>query len=169
VDFDLVTAHHGQLCFGTERIIVHEKVKDEFTKELIEAMRKHSDAGHASSPESAKKGHDIISEAVQDGAQFLYGSCELTTETSLTPSILINLNPKSRLNREESFAPSASVYVVKTDEEAIERGNETDFGLSASLWTKDYKKALTLARELEFGQVQINGLTIYADGEPFSA
>jgi acyl-CoA reductase-like NAD-dependent aldehyde dehydrogenase len=95
----------------------------------------------------------------------LVGSAELVEKTSLAPSILVNLNSKSRIYRDESFAPSASLFVVSTDEEAIERANDTEFGLSASLFTRDYKKAIQYARELDFGQVQINGPTIYADGE----
>ncbi|KAJ9639105.1 hypothetical protein H2204_004013 [Knufia peltigerae] len=156
-------AHHGQLCFGTERIIVVEKVKDAFSKELVAAMKTIPEAGDASSAEAAKKAQELILEAVKHGAEFLAGNADLTGKSSLTPSILTNLNPKSRINHVESFAPTASLYVVKDADEALARANETEFGLSASVWTQNYKKAIEFARELDFGQVQVNGMTMYAD------
>jgi acyl-CoA reductase-like NAD-dependent aldehyde dehydrogenase len=146
---------------------VHEKVKDAFCTELVEAMKTRPSAGVAVSSTGAKNGYQLITEAVNEGAEFLFGKAELTgpTSSSLTPSILINVNPKSRINHVESFSPSATVFVVKDDQEAIRRANETEFGLAAALWTRDYKKAIQYARELEFGQVSINGSTVNADGE----
>lgn len=142
-----------------------EKVKDAFSKELVAAMKTIPEAGDASSAEAAKKAQELILEAVKDGAEFLAGNADLTGKSSLTPSILTNLNPKSRINHVESFAPTASLYVVKDADEALARANETEFGLSASVWTQNYKKAIEFARELDFGQVQVNGMTMYADGK----
>ena len=78
------------------------------------------------------------------------------------------MNPKSRLAREESFAPSASLYVVKSDEEALEMANDTTYGLSASVFTRNHAKGLAMARDLEFGQVQINSNTMSVNGEYLS-
>jgi len=97
---------------------------------------------------------------VADGAKYIAGSNKFTGRTSIEPSILTNVNPKSRLAREESFAPSASLYVVKTDEEALAKANDTSYGLSASVFTKNHAKGLAMARDLEFGQVQINSHTM---------
>ncbi|OAL39056.1 hypothetical protein AYO20_01807 [Fonsecaea nubica] len=132
-------AHHGQICFGTERIIVHEKVAQDFSRLLVEATKALPSAGHAITVEGAERSQDIIEEA---------------------PSILMDVNPKSRLSREESFAPSASLYVVKSDEEALALANDTPYGLSASVFTRNHAKGLALARDLEFGQVQINSHTM---------
>lgn len=156
-------AHHGQVCFGTERIIVHEKVKDEFTRCLVEILKEMPSAGNAVTADGAKRACAIIEEAVADGAEFLFGASEFTGISSLRPSILMNLNPKSRINREEAFAPSASLYVVKNDEEAVSMANDTPFGLSASVSTSSYERGLRLARELDFGQVQINSMTIHVN------
>ncbi|OAG40781.1 hypothetical protein AYO21_05079 [Fonsecaea monophora] len=153
-------AHHGQICFGTERIIVHEKVAQDFSRLLVEATKALPSAGHAITVEGAKRSQDIIEEAVADGAKFLVGSTQFTGRTSLEPSILMDVNPKSRLSREESFAPSASLYVVKSDEEALALANDTPYGLSASVFTRNHAKGLALARDLEFGQVQINSHTM---------
>ncbi|KIY02451.1 uncharacterized protein Z520_02590 [Fonsecaea multimorphosa CBS 102226] len=158
-------AHHGQICFGTERIIVHEKVAQEFSQLLIEATKSIPSAGHAITAEGAKRAHDILEEAVADGAQFLVGSANYTGRASLEPSILTHVNSKSRLSREESFAPSASLYVVKSDEEAVTLANNTPYGLSASVFTRNHAKGLALARDLEFGQVQINSHTMSFNGK----
>ena len=74
---------------------------------------------------------------------------------------MTNINPKSRINLEESFTPSASFFMVRDDEEAIEVANETPFGLSASIFTSNYEQGLRLARELDFDQVQINSVTMH--------
>ena len=159
--------HHGQICYGTERIIVLEKVKDEFSRHLIEATKGIPSAGNAVTADGAKRAHDIVEEAVADGAGFLVGSAEYTGKTSLKPSILTNVNPKSRISREEAFAPSASLFVVKNDEEALELANNTPYGLSASVFTGSYERGLKLARDLDFGQVQINSMTIHVNRKFF--
>ena len=130
-------AHHGQICFGTERIIVLEKVADEFTKILVEAMKAMPSAGNAITIEGAKRAYAILDEAVADGAKYIVGSNQFTGRTSIKPSILTNVNPKSRLAREEAFAPSASLYVVKSDEEALAMANDTPYGLSASVFHEE--------------------------------
>lgn len=107
----------------------------------------------------------MLQEAVADGAQFLVGGADLTGRASLAPSILTNVNPKSRLSREEAFGPAAALSVVKDDAEALMLANRTPYGLSASVFTRDYAKGLALARDLDFGQVQINTHTMFVNGE----
>lgn len=158
-------AHHGQVCFGTERIIVSERVKEEFSKELVAAVKTMDSTGSAITIDGAKRAHSILEEAIEDGAEFLVGSNEYTGRTSLTPSILANVNPNSRINKEESFAPSASLFTVKTDEEAVSLANNTEFGLSASIFTSNFSRGLRMARELDFGQVQINAITMHINCE----
>lgn len=151
------------MCFGTERILVHSKVKDAFAKELGEAMKAQPSAGHAVTADGAQRAHDLIDAALSEGAEILVGGNMLTGLTSLEPSILANVNPKSRISREEGFGPSASLYTISSDEEAIEVANQTDYGLSASIFTKDYARGLRMARDLDFGQVQINAFTMYVN------
>ena len=157
--------HHGQICFGTERIIVNEKVKDAFVDELKAVFNNTPDAGHAVTTAGAQKAHDMLEEAVADGAKFLIGSADFMTPTSLKPSILTDLNPKSRLSKEEGFGPSATLFTVKNDEEAVAMANDTTYGLSASIFTNDFDRGMKLSRELDFGQVNINSMTIHANGK----
>ena len=128
-------------------------------------MKAMPSAGSAITANAAKRAHSIVEEAVADGAEYLVGSNNFTGRTSLEPSILIGVNQKSRINKEEAFAPSASLFTIKDDEEAITLANKTDFGLSASIFTKDYARGLKMARELEFGQVQINAITMHVNCE----
>ncbi|OAP54381.1 hypothetical protein AYL99_11482 [Fonsecaea erecta] len=158
-----VIAHHGQVCFGTERLLVQEKVKDAFVEELIEAMRATPSGGSAVTAEGARRVHDLIAETVSDGAELLIGKNQMTGRSSLEPTIVTQIKANSRFNREETWGPAASLSVFTTDDEAIEVANSTDFGLSASIFTKDYARALRMARDLDFGQVQVNTHTLHVN------
>ena len=154
--------HHGQICFGTERIIVIELVKDKFIEHLINVLEESPEVGSAVTVAGATRARAILEEAVADGAEYLFGSAEFTGKASLKASILTNINSKSRINREESFAPSASLFVAKNDAEAIALANDTPFGLSASIFTGDWERGIRLSRELDFGQVNLNSMTIHS-------
>lgn len=126
-------------------------------------MRAAPGPGHAITAASAQRAHDLIAEAVADGAQVVVGENKMTESSSLHPSIVAKINAKSRINREETWGPSATLTTFSTDSEAVEVANSSEFGLSASIFTKDYARALTMARDLEFGQVQVNALTIHVN------
>lgn len=121
---------------------------------------KATPAGHAITSESAQRTHDLISEAVVEGAEVIIGENEMVGRSSLQPCIVSNINSKSRINREEIWGPAASFSTFCTDEEAVKVANSTEYGLSASIFTKDYARALKLARNLDFGQVQVNAFTL---------
>ncbi|KAK3702990.1 hypothetical protein LTR37_014720 [Vermiconidia calcicola] len=162
-------AHQGQVCFSTERIIVMKEVKEEFEKELVKAVEGMVKMGQkggspasvtAGAAEKAKAGIDA---AVKDGAKFLYGNSDMTGSASLSASILTNVDPKSLISTGESFAPTAFLMAVDTEEEAIEEANSRIGGLSASVFTSSYERGIRVARVLEFGGVQINNMTIFAE------
>lgn len=151
---------HGQVCFSTERIIVHSAVKDEFYRHLTEATRQLPSAGLAVSKAFAEKAKAVIDDAIDNGAKFLVGSSEMTSPAAVPPSILTNVSPKAVLYANEGFAPTASVTVAGSDEQAIEEANSRDGGLSAVIFTGSYERGLLMAKELEFGTVQINATTL---------
>lgn len=126
-------------------------------------MRTSPPAGHAITADGARRAHDLIAETVADGAEVIIGANTLTGRSSVQPSIIANINSKSRINREETWGPAASLYTFSTDEEAVERANATEFGLSASIFTKDFARAIKLSRDLDFGQVQVNAPTIHVN------
>lgn len=154
----LALFNHGQSSFSTERIFVDEKVKDAFLEELLNVAK--VSVGDAVSSEGALKTHDLIAEALADGAEVLVGQNTLTSRSSLQSSIITNIKAYSRINREEIWGPCASFATFSTIDEAVQMANNTNFGLSASIFTKEYATALKMARQLEFGQVQVNASTL---------
>lgn len=159
------TLAHGQLCFSTERIIVHEKVAEAFSKHIAEAFRTYGIPGSAVSTAGAQTVKDLFDKAVGDGAKFLVGNADLSGHASLTPSVLIDVDPKSDIMQREGFGPFATMTVISSDEEAIERANGTPSGLSASVFTNSWERGIRMAKELEFGQVQINEMTVVGGSE----
>ena len=125
-------------------------------------MKAQPSAGHAVTTHAAQSAHNLINEALADGAEILIGGNTLTG-SSLQPSILTHVKPQSRLSKEEGFGPSASLFTISSDADAIDLANQTDYGLSASIFTKDYARGLKMARDLDFGQVQINAYTMHVN------
>ncbi|KAH8650775.1 Aldehyde/histidinol dehydrogenase [Ilyonectria robusta] len=150
---------HGQVCFSTERIIVHSTVKNEFYKHLVEAVRRLPSAGQAVSNAFAQKAKAAVDDAIDHGAKFLVGSSALTGPAAVAPSILTDVNPNALLFASEGFAPTASTFIVDNDQEAIEEANSRDGGLSAVIFTSSYERGLRVAQGIEFGMVQINTIT----------
>ncbi|KAG2419396.1 hypothetical protein HFD88_004192 [Aspergillus terreus] len=158
-----VVMHHGQSCFATERIIVQTSVREEFSRLLLEALPQAGSPGTAVCRAHVDRAKATIERAVQGGARFLYGSSELVNSASLAPSVLVDVPPDSTLSTEEAFAPTAFLVAVDTDEEAIAEANSRTGGLSASVFTSSYERGLRMSRELEFGMVQINNMTMFAE------
>ncbi|KAM5343334.1 hypothetical protein ACJ41O_014300 [Fusarium nematophilum] len=156
---------HDRVCSTTERIIVHSAVKDEFYRHLTEAVRK------LPSMRLALQGQDASTtqkntDAINNGAKFLIRSSEMTSPAAVAPSILTDVNPKAVLYANEKFVRTASATVEGSDEQAIEEANWRDGGLSAIIFTGSYERGLRMAKELEFGMVQINTVTPARLGGP---
>ncbi|CAH0036384.1 unnamed protein product [Clonostachys rhizophaga] len=149
-------ACHGQLCFGTERIIVQRGIKDKFYELLRAALANAPPMGAAVTKFYAERAKGWVDEAVQKGAEFLAGKSEWTGPASLTPSVLINLPKDCYLYDNEAFCPTMFVVEVDTDEEAILEANSREGGLSASVYTTNWERGLNMSKSLDFGNVQIN-------------
>lgn len=140
---------------------MHEKAKDAFMKELVAAMKTTQSAGSAITSDAAQRTHTLIEQAIADGAEIIAGDNKLIGRSSLHPSVLGNINEKSKIRSEEIWGPSATFATFSSDKEAIEIANRTDYGLSASIFTRDYARALRIGRDLDFGQVQVNAFTLH--------
>jgi acyl-CoA reductase-like NAD-dependent aldehyde dehydrogenase len=152
--------HHGQICFSTERIIVREEAAEKFQALLVEQMKGLDEvAGSAVSRSIAQHAEDVIRD-VQDKI-IVGGVDEDGKGSSLKPTIVLNPDPTSRIYDEETFGPSASLYVVKDDAAAVELANKSSYGLNATVWTKDMARFMKIARELEYGQVHANTISVY--------
>lgn len=156
--------NHGQICFGTERIIVLRSVADEFIKLLVKQIEQAS-GGTAVNERIAQNALNILKDAKEKGAKFLIGGAEMAGKNSVAPA-LVQIDPKTkvaamRLVDEESFSPSASVYVVEEEEEAIAVANRSAYGLNAAIHTSSLERAIKMGRELEYGQIHTNCPTVY--------
>ena len=153
--------YHGRLCTSTDRIIVQESIAEQFQAALLENLTAMPGfQGSAINETSAKHAYDVICDAQAQGHKFLYGKPEYESSTSLAPVVV--LNPKgSRMEDEETFGPSVSLYVVKTQQAAIDLANDSEYGYSASIHSRDMDRAITIARELDFGMVNCNNIQFF--------
>lgn len=154
--------HHGQICYGTERIIVMKGVAEAF----IELLKKNAESSHVGFPITAamaKGAHDKLSDAQQKGAKFILGGPQYAEKNSLIPTIVTNVTRDMTMWNEETFGPSVSVFIVENDQEAIDLVNATPYGYSTSIHTKNLGRAMDISRELDVGQVQVNANTVYSE------
>ena len=155
---------------STERILVNATVADQFRDALKSTMAKiFSDSrqgmGVAQLITSAPvvKNKKLLEDAMSKGAKAVYGDPKHNEESStrMRPVIIENVNEKMDIYHTESFGPTVSLYVVNSDEEAIEIANDTDYGLASAVFTEDLKRGVRIAKQIETGAVHINGMTIH--------
>jgi len=167
----------GQSCVASKRFFVGKNVADEFIELFIkkasqlkvgDPMSIETDIG----PISSKDGLDTISGIVEDakkkGAEILLGGSEMEGKGCFyKPTILTNVKPDMRIAKEETFGPVAPITVVENESEAVRLANESEFGLGASIWTKDLEKADKMSRRIESGIVSVNNVVISDPRIPF--
>ncbi|RMZ85620.1 hypothetical protein DV737_g567, partial [Chaetothyriales sp. CBS 132003] len=154
--------HAGQICMSTERIIVAASVLKEFRAHLeVAAKSLHIQQLVAVNP--AEKNKKLVNDAISKGATTLFEApnIEAVNPSQLYPVVVENVTPDMQLYATESFGPTVSLYTVESDEEAIRLANNTDYGLSAAVFTRDLARGFRLAREIVSGAVHINGPTIH--------
>ena len=170
-----VFGNTGQICMHIERIYVHESKYDEFRDKLVaatEAMRIEAayefgpDVGGLVSPDHLERVRSHVDDAVAKGATVLTGGKARPDlgPTFFEPTILEGTTKEMLHGTLETFGPVVSLYPYKTVDEAVALANDTDYGLNASIWTTNFKRAEELALRIESGNVNINdGLaTAYA-------
>jgi acyl-CoA reductase-like NAD-dependent aldehyde dehydrogenase len=156
----------GQCCCGIERIYVHESLYDAFVDKAVAIVRGYK-LGNPLDPETtlgpmahvrfADEVRAQIAEAVADGATaHIDPFAEDDGGAYLTPQILTNVTHEMRVMRDESFGPVVGIMKVSSDEEAIRLMNDSEFGLTASLWTADLDRAARVGDRIETGTVFMN-------------
>ncbi|GGE73100.1 NADP-dependent glyceraldehyde-3-phosphate dehydrogenase [Priestia taiwanensis] len=158
-------SYSGQRCTAIKRVLVNENVADELVTLLKTEVEKLS----VGSPEENKTIVPLIDTKSADFVQGLIDDALTQHATLVTgnkregnliyPTLLDNVTTDMRVAWEEPFGPVLPIIRVKSDEEAIEIANKSDFGLQASVFTKDINKAFSIANKIETGSVQINGRT----------
>jgi acyl-CoA reductase-like NAD-dependent aldehyde dehydrogenase len=182
-DLDLATSaalwgafsNSGQICASIERAIVHESVVEEFTKKLVEKSLKlrasstpddESDLGRITFPKQKETYERHLSDARARGLKIVSGG-ELSSDgLRLAPTVVSGEHvEKSLIYCEETFGPTLAVTTFQSDEEAIEKANNSPYGLLASVFSRDLKRARRIARELQCGSVLVNEV-LYTAGLP---
>ena len=156
----------GQCCCGIERIYVHESLYDAFVEKAVAIVNGYK-LGNPLDPETtlgpmanvrfANEVREQVTEAIAAGAKpHIEPFAEDDGGAYLTPQILTDVTHDMRVMREESFGPVVGIMKVKDDAEAISLMNDSDFGLTASLWTKDVDRAIAIGDRIETGTVFMN-------------
>ena len=163
---DAAMFNSGQCCCGIERIYVHRSLFDRFVEKSVALVNSYKlgnplDSATTMGPMAhtrfAMEVRSQIDEAVEAGATaLLTPSTEDDGAAYLSPQILINVNHTMRIMREESFGPVIGIMPVDNDDQAISLINDSEFGLTASLWTQDINRAVQLGNRIETGTVFMN-------------
>lgn len=160
----------GQACVGVERVYVEAPVYDRFVElvtEKVAALRQGMDApGSFASDIGAMVTStqvDIVAEHVADavakGARVLVGG-HRAQGNCFEPTVLVDVDHSMRCMREETFGPTLAIMRVGDEDEAIALANDSDYGLSSSLWTRDRARADRLSRRIEAGSVSVNNALV---------
>ncbi|GAA2441823.1 NADP-dependent succinic semialdehyde dehydrogenase [Streptomyces lavendulocolor] len=175
--------NNGQSCIAAKRFIVHTDVfdafRDRFTAGMAaltvgDPMDEATDVGPLAS-ESGRDGlQELVDDAVRQGATVLCGGRRpgglpqgLANGWFYEPTVLTGITPGMRIHQEETFGPVATLYRVADADEAVKVANDTYFGLSSNVWTRDDEDVRTFVRDLEAGGVFVNGMTASHPALPF--
>ncbi|ESY05019.1 salicylaldehyde dehydrogenase [Mesorhizobium sp. LNJC399B00] len=158
--------HQGQICMSTERLVVDEKVADEFVAKLAARAaqlpagdpRGHVVLGSLISDQAADKMEELVADAVAKGARLVAGGKR--TGTVVEATLLDHVTPAMRVYSEESFGPVKPVIRVKGEDEAVRVANDTEYGLSSAVFSRDIRRAMAVAARIEAGICHINGPTV---------
>ncbi len=168
-------ANQGQICMSTERIVVDEKVADEFVKRFAAKAKSLSVGdpregkailGSVVDRSAADRVTSLVLDAVAKGARLAAGG--QVSGTLINAHVLDNVTPEMRIYDEESFGPVTTVVRVRGDEEAIRVANDTPYGLSSAVFSRDVPRAMAVAKRLDTGICHINGPTVHDEAQmPF--
>jgi acyl-CoA reductase-like NAD-dependent aldehyde dehydrogenase len=168
--------NQGQICMSTERIIVVEAVADEFAakfKAKVASMavgdprEGKTPLGAVVDAKTVAHCHSLIADALAQGATLLTGG--ETTHNVLMPAHVVDgVTPAMKLFRDESFGPVVGIIRARDEAHAIELANDTEYGLSAAVFTRDIAKGLSLAKQIKSGICHVNGPTVHDEAQmPF--
>jgi len=167
--------NQGQICMSTERIIVVEDIADEFVAKFTAkaATMKAGDPRQGSTPlgavvdlKTVAHVSSLIEDAVAKGATLHGGGA--ADGVVMQAAVVTDVTDAMKLYREESFGPVVAVIRAKDEEDAIRLANDTEYGLSAAVFTRDVARGLTVARRIKSGICHVNGPTVHDEAQmPF--
>jgi benzaldehyde dehydrogenase (NAD) len=159
--------HGGQICMATERIIVDRTVAEQFVDLLADRARAlnvgdrlgpHTQIGPLVNAQALERVRALVDDAESKGAKVVAGGS--TRGACFEPTVVTGVTPEMRLYGEESFGPVVGIVEVAGVEEAVRVANDTEYGLAASVFSRDVEEALVIARRLETGICHVNDATV---------
>ncbi len=156
--------HQGQICMSVEKVVVHERIFEPFLARFVERASKLKVGDPSKDPSAiigplindrqAAKVKEQIDDALAKGAKIVLGG--KVNGRFVEPTILVGVTPDMKLYQDETFGPVVPVIPFRTDDEAVAIANDTEYGLSSGVITKDEARGLAIAQRLETGMCHIN-------------
>ncbi|MEU5319121.1 NADP-dependent succinic semialdehyde dehydrogenase [Streptomyces sp. NPDC021056] len=169
--------NNGQSCIAAKRFIVHTDVYDAFAERFVEGMKalkvgdpleETTDVGPLSSEQGRADLEELVDDARRGGASVLCGGERPDGDGwYYPPTVLADITREMRIHREEAFGPVATLYRAGDLDEAVLIANDSPFGLSSNVWTRDEAEVDRFVRDLEAGGVFFNGMTASHPAFPF--
>ncbi|MFI9248942.1 NADP-dependent succinic semialdehyde dehydrogenase [Streptomyces sp. NPDC053069] len=169
--------NNGQSCIAAKRFIVHTDVYDTFAEKFVAGMKalkvgdpleEDTEVGPLSSEQGRSDLEELVDDAKRSGAEVLCGG-ERPDGPGwyYPPTVLAGITREMRIHREEAFGPVATLYRADDVDEALLIANDSPFGLSSNVWTRDESEVERFTRDLEAGSVFVNGMTASHPAFPF--
>ena len=162
----------GQVCLSVERLFVERAIEEKFLALCVEKTQKlrlgpgsdsGTDVGPLIRPQHVRRMAELIADAVSRGARVLLGGVPRTDlgANFFAPTVIAGVNSSMRLFQEETFGPILAVQSVADADEAVNRANDSEFALAASIWTSDNSRGQAIASRLRAGAVMVNDAISY--------
>jgi len=169
--------NQGHVCCAGSRLLVQEDIEEKFIKKLEKRMQtlnvgnpldKNTDVGAINSKDQLDKIEKLVNEGVEDGGDLFQIECELPKNGFwFKPSLFTSVQANYKIATEEIFGPVLTTLTFRTPEEAVEIANNTEYGLSAGIWTEKGSKILWTADRLEAGVIWANTFNKFDPASPF--
>ncbi len=176
-----ILLNQGQVCCAGSRVFVHEEIYDRFVSEAVTAFKNikvgmpwemDTQMGSQIDEAQLEKILAYVEAGKEEGGKVAAGGLRATGNglqngAFMQPTLIVDVDNKMRVAREEIFGPVAAVIKFRTEEEVIAMANDSDYGLGGAVWTKDINRAFRVARGIETGKMWVNQYNNLSAHTPF--